>query len=781
MKKIFFAALVFNLSATAQTLTVEKIMQDPKWIGSSPSGVYWGYNSKQIYFNWNPDKAISDSVYTWQSGAAMPIKVKYTDAQFAAAAAGGDYNKARTKKVFTYNGDVYLLELINNAVKKITSTLDFEGNASFIMNEEWIAYQRNGNLFAWSIASGITKQLTDFEKEKPAERKTDQQSAWLQQQQLNTSDVLKQRKEKREARSAFLKQNKEPDTLHIIYTEDKSVRSLQISPGGRYVTYNLVKEADNVKRADVPSYVTESGYIAELPSRPNVGAPKSTSVFYLFDRIKDTVITVKMDSLPGITEKPAYTKDYPAKKDSAKLMRKVTVTDVYWNEEGSIAILDIRANDFKDRWLVQLNTDNGKLKPIDRQHNDAWIGGPGIGWLDGANAGWINENVFFYQSETSGYSHLYTYDAGTGLNKQLTSGNYEIQRATLSSNKKYFYIVSNEEHPGKQNFYRINSDGTGKIKLTSKTGMYDVSLSPDEKFIAYRYSYQNKPWELFVQENAPGKPAVQITNKAISTEWAAYPWRDPKILSFKNRDGQDVYARVYEPAAGKKNNAAVIFVHGAGYLQNVHYGWSSYFREYMFNNLLCDKGYTVMDIDYRASAGYGRDWRTAIYRHMGGNDLNDEVDAAKFLVSEYGVDAGRIGMYGGSYGGFMTLMALFTQPGVFKAGAALRPVTDWSHYNDGYTAAILNEPYNDSIAYKRSSPINFATGLKDHLLICHGMVDVNVHYQDAVRLAQRLIELGKDNWELASFPMEDHGFVEPSSWTDEYKRILKLFDSQLLK
>jgi len=146
-----------------------------------------------------------------------------------------------------------------------------------------------------------------------------------------------------------------------------------------------------------------------------------------------------------------------------------------------------------------------------------------------------------------------------------------------------------------------------------------------------------------------------------------------------------------------------------------------------------------------------------------------------------GIDSNKIGLYGGSYGGFMTLMALFTQPNVFKAGAALRPVTDWAHYNHGYTSNILNEPVNDSIAYAKSSPINFVGGLKNHLLICHGMVDLNVNFQDAVRLSQRLIELGKDNWELAVYPVEDHGFVEPSSWTDEYKRILKLFDTYLLK
>jgi dipeptidyl aminopeptidase/acylaminoacyl peptidase len=169
---------------------------------------------------------------------------------------------------------------------------------------------------------------------------------------------------------------------------------------------------------------------------------------------------------------------------------------------------------------------------------------------------------------------------------------------------------------------------------------------------------------------------------------------------------------------------------------------------------------------------------------MGDKDLTDNVDAAQWLVKNEGVDAKRIGIYGGSYGGFITLMAMFTQKDpagnpVFAAGAALRPVTDWAAYNHGYTSSILNEPYTDTLAYRRSSPIYFADGLKGHLLICHGMVDVNVHYQDVVRLTQRLIELKKENWELASYPVEDHAFVEPTSWTDEYKRILKLFEERL--
>jgi dipeptidyl aminopeptidase/acylaminoacyl peptidase len=164
---------------------------------------------------------------------------------------------------------------------------------------------------------------------------------------------------------------------------------------------------------------------------------------------------------------------------------------------------------------------------------------------------------------------------------------------------------------------------------------------------------------------------------------------------------------------------------------------------------------------------------------MGGKDLTDQVDGAKLLIEKYGINPKHIGIYGGSYGGFITLMAMFNEPDVFAAGAGLRSVTDWSHYNHGYTSNILNEPYNDEKAYQQSSPINFADGLKGHLLMCHGMVDENVHFQDIVRLSQKLIELKKSNWELAVFPVENHGFVQPTSWRDEYSRIYKLFEDNL--
>ena len=782
MKRIFFAMLViaFVWRAQGQTpvLTVEKIMQDSKWIGTSPGDPFWSPDSHTIYFRWNPEKNKTDSSYYFTLGNKAPVKANYIDAQKAVAMHRGTYNNAHTRLAYPYRGDIFLFSLADNTTRRVTQTADEETDPGFSNQDKWITFHNGNNLYAWDIADGTTKQLTLFiSRDSPVAEKKNQEEQWLSNEQLRTSEIMKERKNKREAQSAYLQTAKGSDTLRKIYIGKKSVEDLQISPDARFITYSLAEEPTDAKSTIVPQYVTESGFTTDINGRTKVGAPQVKTKLYIFDRVRDSVISVSTNEIPGITDLPDYVKDYPAKFANVKpIPREIYVNHLYWNEDGSFAIVDIFSLDNKDRWLMQLDPSSGKLSLLDRQHDDAWIEGPGIFNM---SIGWINNHTFYFQSESTGYSHLYSYDMNMHSKKAITHGSYEVQDVVLSRDKKHFYLITNEDHPGKQHFYRIGTDGAGKEKITTMDGGYEVMISPDEKYIAYRYSYQNKPWELYIQENAAGKTTTQITNKAMSEEWKSYPWRDTKIFTFIARDGKSVYARIYEPAQGKKNNAAVIFVHGAGYLQNVDYAWSYYYHEFMFNNLLADKGYTVMDIDYRASAGYGRDWRTAIYRHMGGKDLDDEVDAARFLVKQYGIDSTRIGIYGGSYGGFMTLMAMFTQPDLFRAGAALRPVTDWAHYNHGYTSAILNEPFTDSLAYERSSPINFAGGLKNYLLICHGMVDENVHFQDAVRLTQRLIELGKNNWELAVYPVEDHGFVEPSSWTDEYKRILKLFDEYL--
>lgn len=796
-------------SATRPQLTVETIMQDPKvWVGTSPSNPFWSDDSQTLYFSWNPEKAKGDSLYKItftrpakgkSLTATQPVKVSPVERRALATPPVAAYNRAYTQRLFDRQGDLFLLDVKSGKTRQLTNTVDVEADPVFSGDEKTVVFRRTGtgaNLFSIDLQSGEFTQLTDFRTgpKKPDPKLSDEEK-FLKQDQLRLSTVLKERKEKKDEGDKISKADK-PKRPKEIYLDDKQLLAPQLSPDGRFVTYRLSKSATGTKNTQVPNYVTESGYTEEIAGRTKVGAPAAAQEFFVYDRVKDTVRVVSTKSIPGITDQPAYLKSASTTKpDTSKKTRPVVVNGPVWSDDGKLCVVVVRSLDNKDRWIMRFDPETLTLSNLDRQHDDAWVAGPGINWQGmGSASGNMNfladNQTLWFQSEADGYSHIYTVNVLTGEKKQLTSGKFEVQQVQLSKDKTQFFIQTNEVHPGEQHFYRMAVTGGERIRLTSMTGANDVTLSPDETRMAIRYSSSNQPWELYVADVSQQPSAASKTStKALAAStpvkltesqtenFKSYPWREPTMVTIPARDGQTIYARLYKPAA--PSGKAVVFVHGAGYLQNAHKWWSSYFREYMFNNLLVDKGYTVLDIDYRASAGYGRDWRTGIYRFMGGKDLEDHVDAAKWLVQTQGVDEKRIGIYGGSYGGFITLMALFTTPDVFKAGAALRPVTDWAAYNHPYTANILNEPQLDSLSYRRSSPIYFAEGLKNYLLICHGMVDVNVHFQDTVRLMQRLIELKKENWEVAAYPMEDHGFVEPSSWTDEYKRILKLFEERL--
>jgi dipeptidyl aminopeptidase/acylaminoacyl peptidase len=792
--------------AQLSPLTVEKIMRDPKWMGSSPANLQWTADGKYLTFSWNPEKAATDSLYYITPTATVPKKSDITFRQAAITESQIKYNTRRDQYVYADDGDIYLVFVKTGTRRRITQTVVTETTPQFSFNDQKVVYIREQNAWAWDIQTGLTTQLTNFQsvtapasastqrnqppvtdKSKGAATSGNQQEKWLQQEALENSVVLQRRKQKKDEADSMLKQFIKEKLVRAIPLDGKSVSMQAISNNGRFISYRLTT-IGTAKTTIVPSYVTESGFTEELPARTKVGALQNTQELYVFDREKDTVFTIKTDSIPGIRELPDYLKDYPTvynEKSKKPSLRAVNFVNITWAPAGNYAVAEVRAQDNKDRWMLLLEGETGRVSLLDRQRDEAWIGGTSANGFPVYASGWINDQHFWFLSESSGYAHLYNINVTTKEKKALTSGNYEVQKVELSKNNKYFYFTANKVHPGEQHFYRLPVTGGQAEQLTSLTGSNQVMLSPDEKWMAILHSYSNKPWELYLQPNTAvannkAKP-VQITTLAQSDEFKSYPWREPELITFTARDSARVYARLYRPAQPHANKPAVIFVHGAGYLQNAHKWWSSYFREYMFNNLLADNGYTVLDIDYRGSAGYDRKWRTGIYRHMGGKDLDDIEDGARYLVQQCGVNPQHIGLYGGSYGGFITLMALFTKPRIFEAGAALRPVTDWAHYNHGYTSNILNEPFSDSIAYRRSSPINFAAGLQDHLLICHGMIDVNVHFQDVVRLTQRLIELGKDNWELSVYPMEDHGFTEPESWTDEYKRIFRLFETWLKK
>ena len=770
-------------------LTVEMIMRDPLWIGSSPTEINWSPDSKTVYFKWNRHFVeAGDSLYSVARNGGEISLVDNLNRP-APPYADGEFSKEFDRMVYSTDGDLLLVEVKSGAVRQLTRTNDWQSNPQFTRDEQGVTFTEGNDLYQLDLKTGELIQLTDFRagKERDDDKQWDRYEQGWDADELALISQLAEKKVKREKEKSKREEReaKQDRPLEIYLGEDR-VTSPELSPDRQYVTYIVREEFEKRPGTIIPRYVTESGYTDSFDSRSKVGSTESRQRLGIYDIVNDTAYYASLDSLPGIFDEPAYRTEYDKSdstvEDSSSAKEEPQVRDVWfarriWSDDGQQLLVDLRAGDYKERWLALVDLKSGAVRCVDRQHDDAWVGGPAVGWRN-ATCGWLDKGTIWFLSEQSGYSHLYTANIENGGRQQWTSGNFEVSSISLSPDKKFWYFLSNERAPGLRCFYRVNTSSGVKEQITKLGGNCAVTISPDYKFIAISRSNVTEPAELYLQENRPGAEAIKITH-SVTDQFLSYPWRVPEVITFAAQDSATVYANLYAPDHPVPGAPAVIFVHGAGYLQNVRKAWGHYYREFMFHNLLADRGYYVLDIDYRGSAGYGRDWRTGIYRHMGGKDLTDQVDGARYLVEQYGVDSTRIGIYGGSYGGFITLMAMFTEPHAFAAGAALRSVTDWAHYNHGYTAAILNVPVLDSLAYVQSSPIYFAEGFEGHLLMCHGMLDDNVHFQDIVRLSQRLIELGKENWELAVYPLESHSFIEPAAWTDEYQRILKLFETQL--
>jgi dipeptidyl aminopeptidase/acylaminoacyl peptidase len=745
--------------------SIANMMRGPEVYGREPQRVRWSADGRWIYFYWNPPGTKwSEPLWPYRVPAsAGGVPQRLTEAQLDSAGpvfADGTYSRDRRLKAVSYEGDLYLVDTRAGSVRRLTQTVAIESNPSITADGSGAYFVRDNNIFYIDLARFFVRQVTDV-RPGPAPKEdsvlTGQRGA-LRSQQRELFDAIRERARLDSIARADKRAHEGLQPKPLYLAEHERVTQLSVSPSGSALLVVTSVPAPNARETEVPQYITSSGYTEDLQVRTKVGDEQSSGRIAFMPLGGGDVRWLKVI--------PTDTVRAPSVAFTAG-----------WNDAGDAALLVAVSRDYKSRFVHSVDA-TGTLKTIDVLRDSAWVlTGRGGGNACGLCAGWLNGRRLWFTSEADGFAHVYTAASDGGDRRQLTSGRWEVLDVALSADRNTFYLTTSENSPFDAQLYRMSAFGGARERVTTQAGSHRTLLSPDEQWLADVYAFSNKPPELYLVRNRASAEMAQLTTSPTA-EWRSFPWLAPAIVWITASDSVRVPARMYRPRDlnAQPNGAAVIFVHGAGYLHNVHNYWSSYAREYMFNHLLASKGYVVLDIDYRGSAGYGRDWRTAIYRWMGGRDLQDQVDGTRYLEKELGIAPDRIGIYGGSYGGFMTLMALFTEPKRFGAGAGLRSVTDWAHYNHAYTAQILNTPDTDSLAYRRSSPIYFAQGLEDPLLMVHGMVDVNVHFQDIVRLTQRLIELGKPDWELAVYPVEDHGFVRPDSWTDEYTRIFKLFE-----
>jgi dipeptidyl aminopeptidase/acylaminoacyl peptidase len=774
-------------AATTQPgVPLERIMADPDWIGPAVKDEYWSTNGRSVYYS--VKRRGSPIVDLHRLDAAGGNDRIVGPKAMSDADGPAVFDGAGKRAAFVRNGDIFVREMAGGRLRQITRTPQNEAAPQFSADGKLLSFRVDNDWFVHDFASGVTTPaaLLRTEKDPDAPPKADD----LRDMQLRTFSTLRRLHDESEAGKKHGEELRKGDATRaaapFFLGDDVSIRDTELSPDARWLLVVTVpKSAAKGFEGKLTRYVTESGYEEFEAERVRVGRnPPPPQSLVLLNLVDHTAHALSTDNLPGINDDPLKSVREENHGAGARTQRRdvLVVGDepdpgaggIAWSRDGEALAIQFLSIDNKDRWIASVDLAKFALVPQHRLTDPAWIG-----WTFN-EFGWLGDSrTLWYESEESGFAHLYT-KASNAAARALTAGHFEISEPVLSEDGRWFYVLGNPTAPYSYDVYRVPSSGGKLQRVTSLAGVEKFALDRAGARLLVKHSSPYISAQIAVA-NADGSGAVRELTDTRTAEYKSMSWVAPEIVKVPSThfDGV-IFAKIYRPeGAPAAKRPAVIFIHGAGYLQNVHLRYPYYFREQLFNNFLVQNGYVVLDMDYRASAGYGRDWRAAIYRQMGHPEIDDLLDGKKWLAEQAAVDPKRVGLYGGSYGGFMALMALFREPGEFAAGAALRPVTDWMQYDHNYTSAILNDPQIDPIAYSRSSPIEFADGLRDALLICHGVIDDNVLFEDSMRLYQRLIELHKDDCTISPYPLDRHGFSNADSWLDEYKRIYRLFEAHL--
>jgi dipeptidyl aminopeptidase/acylaminoacyl peptidase len=754
-------------AAARSPLSLKDASRDDRWLGLGVRDVRWSLDGESLYFRWHPspspeDLPEADPWYRVERSGATAERVLEEDAH-AIPPESPSWSRDGNRACWSRQGSLYLHDAATGEAVQAISVSASIGEARLLPDGSACDFLLEENLFRYLVGPGRVLQLT--RKSVKAEGGPKGSGAFREDEERALFEKIRDL-EDREAKLGAHLRNLEPAGTQLIEVEPGvTLEDVRLSPDGRFVTFRTRRPPADRRQTRYLDYVTRTGEAEVREARPKVGDLEDESRLGIlpFDPKKDPEDTlVDWVDASSLSSDPAI------------------VHGPYWSLEGDRAVVQVVSTGHKDRWIAELDAASGDLTPLVHDHDDAWLGGPPpvAGYLEPALLEWLPGGRFVFASERSGWSHLYLLERGREP-RALTRGEWEVRDAKLSRDRSLWLVAASREHPSDDHLYTMPAEGGEPTRLTSKPGRSAGVLSPDGGRLAVVHSASFQFPDLFLRDLSASAEEVRVTVSG-SDPFFAHEWVEPEIVSFPHPDGKPVWAALYLPRERAPSRPAILHIHGGGHRQFSHRGYSVYGYGLHLGLLqyLVQSGYTVLDLDYRGSAGFGRDYRTDIYRSMGGKDVESAVAAARYLAREHGIDPARIGIYGVSYGGFLTLMSQFRHPGVFAAGVASAAVTDWAHYQDRWTSRILNRPHEDPEAYRFSSPIYHAEGLRDSLLLVHGLVDDNVHFQDAARLVQKLIELEKP-FEMMVYPTEPHTIETEPSRYDFNRRVVDFFDAHL--
>lgn len=384
---------------------------------------------------------------------------------------------------------------------------------------------------------------------------------------------------------------------------------------------------------------------------------------------------------------------------------------------------------------------------------------------------------FLWSSERSGYRHFYLYDLGGQQLAQLTKGEWEVSALdAVDESKGLVYFTATEKSPLERHLYRVGLDGGGFTRITKTEGTHAVVMSPNAAAFYEAYSNTATPprQDLYRADGS----SIAVINENKVAELADYHLSPVEFLSVKSRDGVTLNVSMIKPPNfdAKKKYPVLVNTYGGPHAQVVRNLWGG--STFLWHELMAQKGYIIFLLDNRGSAGRGHVFETPLHFRLGAQELSDQRDGVQYLKSLPYVDAGRIGIWGWSYGGHMTLHAMFEAGDDFKAGFAGGPVTDWHYYDSIYTERYLGLPQKNAKGYEDSSPAKYAAQLKGKLLIAHGTGDDNVHFANTLTVINDLIEAGK-YVEVLAFPGRGHGVSDPPARRVLMQRVAQFFFDNL--
>lgn len=548
--------------------------------------------------------------------------------------------------------------------------------------------------------------------------------------------------------------------------EIEVLEDVALSPDGRFVFALEVDRSTDPGPTLVPDYLTERVSVRE--ARRRLADDRPTPVrMWMWDAHDGTRVELSFADPGGAAE------------EAPRPWLRV----VGWTYQGgpqapARMLVERRSEDMRELELWCWS--EGSFAPVHRERDEGWIGGPArrtVWTHDGTRILFGSERAA--GSTSPGRSQLFVLDVGDPQAGalQLTDVAGEMTSFRPLPDGGVLFQFSGDD-PGQRGWGLVHPaavrgawSAPPAIYATPPGWNRDARASRDGARLVYLHEELLVPAEL----QAADLEDHVVLSHTRPAAFDAIPWIRPERVVIPSPDGVDVHAHVYLPPgvtleAPGEARASIVFVHGAGYLQNVTDSMTRYPLNMMFHARLAHLGYPVVDVDYRGSAGYGARFRSDVQYHLGGKDLDDIHLVVDVLADAGVVDPERVGIYGGSYGGFMAMMALFTAPERWAVGCALRSVTDWRTYHPAYTVPRLGRPSTHPEAYAASSPIDHVDGLEDPLLVLHGMMDANVFAQDSIRLIEALIERGKE-FDAMLYPSQGHAFAKGEHWLDEYRRI----------